>query len=243
VDQQRRIEAGWWTVACAPKADLIESRVMSVNESSAGRPPVIRVAIDQKSCRYAAMVCGDGLRVERSITNSSNQAGTAWRASSPLDVRSDREGRFGLIKLVPQNDGYSPLSIEACLSQLLAAGIAYTIRHSDVLIMCGEMGKVRGSGRLRPNSGRSAWARHPCGCIWDSDCPSLSLSRGFGRPEAGGNARTRASVTAGGALSEGCGRGAKTDSSQMVADNSQVVADRTTMRPAVPSSPSSLFCR
>jgi hypothetical protein len=56
VDQQRLIEAGSWRLANEPNADLIESLVMSVSESAAGRPPVIRVAIDAKSCRYAEMV-------------------------------------------------------------------------------------------------------------------------------------------------------------------------------------------
>jgi hypothetical protein len=72
------------------------SFVMSINATSAGQPDVRRSATAVKSCRYAFIVCCDGLRVARSIRKSANQFGV-------------RGGRVGVCsRCAPRRAGTAP---------------------------------------------------------------------------------------------------------------------------------------
>jgi len=90
--------------------------VMSVNAMSAGRPAVSRAATAAKSCRYALMVCAEGLRVARSIRKSANQFGVPV-AVSPSDSGVDTAGSAsrgasvaGGVLLLRKRRGTSPVS-------------------------------------------------------------------------------------------------------------------------------------
>src|SRR6478672_5724275 len=73
--------------------------VMSINATPAGSPEVRRSATAVKSCRYAFIVCADGLRVARSFRKSANQVGVAAAVSaSEADARPAATGGSSLRK-------------------------------------------------------------------------------------------------------------------------------------------------
>ena len=130
--------------------------VMSINATPAGSPEVRRSATAVKSCRYAFIVCADGLRVARSFRKSANQFGVA-AAAPPGAIRGgDRRlvvgEAAGHVPSVTEKRWIITLIHQTCVNRCRT--VSFTLHNP---------GEKRHSDEKIASRGRAAAALHRTG--------------------------------------------------------------------------------